>query len=352
MNINELIISEEATIVDALKMLDKTGKRVLFVVDEENKLKASLTDGDIRRWILSSGNLDDHVKKAMHIKPVSIRSGDEHSAINLMKKHTLYSLPVIDDMGKFVDVIFWNELNGGQSHIKNSLNDVEVVIMAGGQGTRLYPYTKILPKPLIPIGDTPIIERIINNFYEYGVNKFIFTVNYKKNMIKSYFAETEKNYMIEYIDEIKPLGTGGSLAMLKGRMNSTFFVSNCDILIDADYSDIYNHHIKSGNKITVVASLKNVVIPYGVLHIRNDGSIKGMDEKPELNYFVNTGLYVLEPDVLREIPEDTFFHITELINKLMKNGEKVGVYPISTDSFMDMGQFEEMDKMRMKLALE
>ncbi|ATW25682.1 nucleotidyltransferase family protein [Candidatus Formimonas warabiya] len=350
-NVADLVISEQVTIVEALKKLDQTGKKVLFITDENNGLKASLTDGDIRRWILASGDLNACVSRAMHLKPRFIKKGEEHKALKVLRQYGLDSLPVLNEAGCLIDVLFWHELDGKWNRT-NVLEGVPIIIMAGGKGTRLFPYTKILPKPLIPIGDTPIIEHIVNRFYNYGAQRFFLTVNCKKNMIKSYFSEIEKDYVVEYVEEETPLGTGGSLSLLKGLIDCPFFVSNCDILVDADYGDIYNHHVKNGNKMTIVTSLKNVVIPYGVIHLNGEGFISSMEEKPELHYLVNTGLYVLEPDILAQVPGDTIFHLTDLISQLTAKGEKVGVYPVSSESFLDMGQFDELEKMKRRLGIE
>ena len=221
--------------------------------------------------------------------------------------------------------------------------------MAGGKGTRLYPYTKILPKPLIPIGDIPIMERILDRFFKFGVKNFFATVNYKKNMIISYFSDIESKYKIKYVEENKPLGTAGSIKLINEKIKKPFIVTNCDILIEADYNDIYKYHMDSGNKLTIVGALKNVVIPYGVLHTKENGSVISMEEKPSFSNFINTGMYILNPELIEQIPEDTFFHMTDLAEKLLQNGERVGMYPVSEDSFLDMGEFAEMQRMEEKL---
>ena len=235
---------------------------------------------------------------------------------------------------------------------KKTLKDVPVIIMAGGKGTRLYPYTKILPKPLIPIGDIPIMERIIDRFHDFGVERFWATVNYKKNMIKSYFAELTTDYSLDYVEEDKPLGTAGSLHLIKEKFEVPVIVSNCDILIQADYADIYKYHMESENDLTIVTALKNIVVPYGVIHSKEEGKISSMEEKPKLSYFVNTGMYVLSPKALERIPKDTFFHMTDLADMLLQEGEQVGMYPISEESFLDMGEFEEMHRMEQKLHIK
>lgn len=341
---NKLLIINKSTVRDALKKIDQEGKGIAIVVDENSKLLGTITDGDIRRWILKNGDMDENVSLVMNNNPISIKSNEKNSANLLMKKHSINCIPVLNEKDNVIDVIFLYKNH--EEIIKNqALDNVPVVIMAGGLGTRLYPYTKILPKPLIPIGDTPIIERIIDKFREYSVTDFYLTVNYKKNMIKSYFNDLDKDYNVQYVDEDKPLGTGGSLSLLKDKINETFFVSNCDILIDSEYDKILKHHKESGNKVTIVSSIKNFTIPYGVFKLNEEGYIKEIQEKPEYTYLINTGMYVIEPEVLDDIPENEFYNLPDIVEKYMKDNIKVGVYPISESAWMDMGQISEMKDM-------
>lgn len=185
-----------------------------------------------------------------------------------------------------------------------------------------------------------------------GVTDFYATVNYRKNMIKSYFTDTAKDYEIQYVEENQPLGTAGSLRLIEEDFEQPFIVTNCDILIHADYEDVYRYHRESGNELTIVSALKNIVVPYGVIHSSENGAVQSMEEKPKLSYFVNTGMYILNPELKKEIPENTFYHMTDLTDKLLKENRKVGMYPISEDSFLDMGEFEEMHRMEKKLDLK
>lgn len=350
MSLSNLFISEDITIKEAIKLLDETAKKILIVI-KDNKLTGIITDGDIRRWILKSGNLQEKVSSIMNKSPKYIYEKDRAYAKKTLKEEMIEAIPVVNANHEVIDIVFWND------SFKNKMNyytklDNPVVIMAGGKGARLEPYTKIIPKPLIPIGEVPIVERIINRFTEYGCNKFYMTVNYKKNMIKAYFNEIEKGYKINYVEEEKPLGTAGSLSLLKNTIKDTFFVSNCDILIDANYSDILKYHKRSNNKITLVTSLKHYTIPYGVIEISATSDVKNMIEKPEYDYLVNTGMYILEPEALNDIPEDTFYHITDLISNYIKNGEKIGIYPVSDKEWLDMGQLMEMENMLERLGIK
>lgn len=348
MNYKSLLIDKSITIKDTIKALDKGAKKVV-IVTEDDKLVGIVTDGDIRRWILKNGSLQENVSKVMNDSPVYLEYIYKDSAKKVMIDKSIECLPLVDDKKRVIDIIF---LNDGLNSNNFEKIDIPVVIMAGGQGTRLYPYTKILPKPLIPIEDIPIVERIINRFNDYGCKSFYLTVNYKKNMIKAYFNEIDKDYNIFYIEEEKPLGTGGSLHLLKDKLKETFFVSNCDILIDANYSDIIKYHKKNNNKITVITSLKNYTIPYGVINLSENGDISSTKEKPEYNFLVNTGMYILEPDVLEDIPENEFYHITYLIDKYIEEGKKVGTYPITENCWLDMGEFKEMERMIEKIGFK
>lgn len=345
--LNEILISKDISIKQAIKKLDVTAKKILFVI-EERKLIGSITDGDVRRWILKNGDLNYSVDNVMNKTPISIDIKNKHLAKEVIIEKHIEAIPIVDDDYNIKDIVFWNDEKHELSHKK--INN-PVVIMAGGKGTRLYPYTKILPKPLIPIGEYSISERIINRFKKFGCTNFYFTVNYKKNMIKAYFDELEKDYEISYVEEEKFLGTGGSLYLLKHKINETFFVSNCDVLVEANYIDILNYHKYNKNKITMVTSLKDYQIPYGVIKLNDNGEVIGTEEKPEFDYLVNTGFYVLEPEVLNDIPENEFFHITDLINKYINDGQKVGTYPIRENLWLDMGEMKEMDRMLERLGL-
>lgn len=347
--LEEIFIKKDISIRDAIRKLDITAKKILLVV-EEDKLLGTITDGDVRRWILKNGDLNFEVHNIMNKNPICLNVQEKNLAKELMKEKSIESIPLIDDNGKVMDIVFWND-NLDLSFAKYKNISSPVIIMAGGKGTRLYPYTKILPKPLIPIGDLSITERIINRFIKFGCRNFYFTVNYKKNMIKAYFDDLDKNYEVSYVEEEKFLGTGGSLSLLKDKINETFFVSNCDILVDANYVDILNYHKQNNNLITMVTSLKNYQIPYGVIKLGDDGQVIGTTEKPEFDYLVNTGFYILEPETLQDIPENTFFHITDLINKYIEEGKKVGTYPITENAWLDMGEMKEMDRMIERLEL-
>lgn len=344
MNIKEFLVDEESTMLEAMGLLDKVAMKILFV-EGPSGLSATITDGDIRRWILKKGNLDAKVKDIANYKPIYIFENERSKAKEKMLKCGIEAIPVVDKNKRIVTILFINE----KEITNRKAIDVPVVIMAGGLGSRLYPYTKILPKPLIPIGDLPIAEHIIHRFRGAGCHNFYIILNHKKNMIKAYFNELNKDYSLTYIDEDRPLGTGGGLSLLKGEVKDTFILSNCDILIEEDYEKMYSFHKAEKNLITMVCSLKKIKIPYGVIEINQDGKIESMKEKPELSFFTNTGMYIVEPKVIDEMEDNTSTGFPDVIEKYKHAGEKIGVYPISEYAWMDMGQLEEMEEMRKRL---
>lgn len=349
--LKRFIGTSDISIAETMERIDSNAGRILFIVDEQEKLIGSVSDGDIRRWILKTGSLTHSVDHAMMKEPKFLFSKEREQAKALMKREQITALPLLDTNKRIVDIVILTEIEEKRDFEKADLSGVPLVIMAGGRGTRLYPYTKILPKPLIPIGDTPIIERIIDSFIEYGIRKLYMTVNYKKGMIKSYFSDMSPQYEICYVEEDRPLGTAGSLKLIKDKFELPVFVTNCDSLIRTNYGDLYEYHRKSGNQITIVAALKNIVIPYGVMKPGENGELIGMDEKPKNSYFINTGMYVINPDIIEKIPDKVMFHMPHLVEAVMRDGKSVGMYPISEDSFLDMGEFSEMKRMEEKLNI-
>ncbi len=344
LNMEQFLIDPEVSILDAMKKLDETGQRILFMTTD-GCLQGALTDGDVRKFILRGGHLEDPVKLAANLHPLSLELSRRGDARNLLEEKQIDALPLLDKRGRVADIVF----AGGFNINTRKRANLPVVIMAGGLGTRLYPYTKILPKPLIPIGDEPILEHIIHRFRDFGCQDFRLVVNYKKNMIKSYFNDLDKDYQVSYVDEEQPLGTGGGLCLLKGQIHDTFFLSNCDILLDADFGDLYNFHKEHGNVITMVCAFKHFTVPYGVIELGPNGDISEMREKPEMNFLTNTGVYVVEPRVIEELEDGKKQGFTDIIDHYRAQGERVGVYPISEQSWMDMGQMEELDAMRRRL---
>lgn len=346
-DLSSLMIPPDMSVIEAMSVIDRAGKGIAFIC-EDKKLLATLSDGDIRRHILANGDLSAPVLQIGNSRFRHVKEGCSSAQIESQrKKWGLTCVPILNDNGLLTDVYF---LNSSEEAPKRQLG-VPVVVMAGGKGTRLYPYTKILPKPLIPVGDMTITEHILKSFMEYRCTDFTMIVNHKKNMIKAYFADNPyAGCQVSFLDEYIPLGTGGGLGLLRGKVRETFFMTNCDILIFEDYAKILDHHRAAGNMLTMVCTTKQFSIPYGTIEIDGNGNISSITEKPSYSFLANTGFYVIEPEFLDGMPGNTFSHITDLIQKCMNSGGKVGIYPVSEEQWSDMGQPEELEKMRERLG--
>jgi len=342
----DLTIRQKGTIKGAMKALNRTAENCLLVVDDRRRLIGTLTDGDIRRYILEGHDLNGTIAKAYNPEPVYVYCKDFNLEYikRLLTKNKIDLIPIVNESREIVDYITWEKAFEDGIDKPKQLLDVPVIIMSGGKGTRLDPFTKVLPKPLIPINEKPIIDHIIDHFRDYGINDYYLTINYKAHILKAYFNERNPDYKIHFIEENKPLGTAGSLKLVQGKFNKHIFVTNCDIIIKSNYANLYAFHSSGNYDITLVASLKHYEIPYGICKLDGDGNLEHIKEKPEYSFLVNTGLYVLKPDILNIIPEDKVYHMTHLINDIKRNAGKIGVYPISEDAWIDVGQWAEYKK--------
>ncbi len=331
------------TLAEAMQKIDVNTGGILFLTDEKQGLIGCITDGDIRRFLLAGGKLEELAVAASNKNPKVARTIEE--ARNLYHKKNYVAIPVLDAERKVID-IFSGDGSRKQPH---SALHVPVVINAGGRGTRLDPFTRVLPKPLIPVGERPIIEHIMNEFQSYSCDEFHIIVNYKKQLIKAYFSESESAYNISWYDEEKPLGTGGGLSLLKGKLDTTFFFTNCDNLLTANYERMLEFHSEHKNIITMICAYKNFYIPYGVVDMGVNGKIEGMREKPLMTFLTNTGIYIVEPEVLEDIQDNTFIGFPDIVEMQRQKGKNVAVFPVSENDWMDMGQLSELEKMRVKL---
>ena len=342
----DIIIQRSATIKEAMEALDKTAEKVLLVIDEEQALIGTLTDGDIRRYILKRQDLIGTIENAYNRNPIFVfrEDFDMEQIKQVLTKNKIDLIPIVDQNRKIVDYITWEKIFGNNRRSESQKLNVPVVIMAGGSGARLEPFTKVLPKLLIPVGDKPVIDHIIDRFRVYGISEFYLTIHHMSKIIRAYFEEKGPHYSVSITEEDEPRGTAGSLKLLADKLNKPFFVSNCDIVIETDYADLYRFHMQNKNDITLVASPKQFNIPYGICELNGGGSLERIKEKPEYNFLVNAGLYILNPAVLELIPDNQLFHITHLIDKIKENGGQIGVYPISEKAWIDVGQWAEYRK--------
>lgn len=279
-NWKKLIIEPEKNIRSAMQHMDEVRSKLLLVC-KNHKFISVLSIGDIQRAILSNHSLDAAINSILRDQIIIASSQDKEEDVrNLMLQHRIEAMPIVDDDKNVVDVIFWNQIFSEKKEMVDTLPEIPVVIMAGGEGTRLKPITNIIPKPLIPLGEKPILEWIIDSFNEVGVKNFYLTVNYKQDMIRSYFANhPHRDYSLNYFEENKPLGTAGSLHLLKGKLKETFFVTNCDILIKDDYSEMLKYHKSNGNELTAVSAVKHFKIPYGTLEFGENGILGKIKRK-------------------------------------------------------------------------
>jgi NDP-sugar pyrophosphorylase family protein len=253
----------------------------------------------------------------------------------------------LDAEGGLADVVFWEDVFPEQEAVaKHCSLGLPVVIMAGGTGVRLRPLTNILPKPLLPFGGKTIIETIMDRFVQAGCKQFHLSLNYKAALIRHYFAELKESpYAVDFFEEGQPLGTAGSLSLIAASLKTPFFVSNCDIVIEQDLEEVWEYHRSNRNELTVVAALKHVKLAYGSLVTGEDGLLRELSEKPEWVFKVNSGVYILEPHLLPMIPPDTFYNMTDLIDAILARGGRVGVFPVSEQSWTDIGNWEDYSRL-------
>lgn len=344
----DVLIDKDETIKSAMEMLDRTAAKTVYVVDKSLKLLGSVTDGDIRRCMLKGKGLDTSISEAMHKNPVYIYQSQmfQKKTKLIMQKFQVNSIPVLNNLDVVVDVIFLKNLITNSKKRIEKRNNI-VFVLAGGMGERLEPFTKILPKPLVPVGDYPIIEKIMDSFSYHGFSKFILSIYYKGDMIKTYFSDEQVNRKydeVRYVKESKPLGTIGSLALAADMIKDTFFISNSDIIIEEDLSKIFDFHKEKGAVLTAVGCVKNSEIPYGVLNMKEDGYLDGIEEKPKYTHVVNTGVYVAEPEIVNYINNGNKMDITNLMELLLKDNKKISIYPVFEHQWFDIGQWAEFER--------
>ena len=336
-----LIIQQTRSINHALKQMDSVRKKLLMVF-RENDFVGLISIGDIQRAIINNIDLNTEISEILRHDIILSKESESIKDIKgKMVSIRAEFMPVLNENKEVVKVIFWEDLFKEKELPPKKAFNLPVVVMAGGLGTRLKPLTNVLPKPLIPIGEKTIIENIFERFYLHGCKDFHISVNYKAELIEYYLRSQNSPYGLSFFKEEKPMGTAGSLSLLKNKINETFFVSNCDILIEQDYSEILEYHKQNKNEITLVAALKSFNIPYGTILSGKEGELLELVEKPDVNFKINSGMYILEPHLIDEIPENVFFHITHLIEKVKERGGKVGVFPVSEKSWKDIGEWDE-----------
>ncbi len=338
---NELhIIDKGKTILDALAQLNKMapGPLVLFVIDKVGAMVGTLTDGDIRRALISGTPLQDSVEKAMHKEFKYIAEAEENRVLKIreLKKKNIKLIPVLDSDSHIVEII-------NLFRCKSQL-PIDAVIMAGGKGERLRPLTEKTPKPLLKVGHKAIIDYNVENLVLHGIKHISVTVNYLKEQIEEHFTEPIKGVKVETVREPKYLGTMGSVQFVQNFHNDTILVMNSDLFTNIDLEDFYLHFKKYNADMSVAAVPYSVKVPYGIFKIEDQRDITGIAEKPSYNYYANGGIYLIKRSVLEEfVPKETFFNATDLIEKLIAEKRKVIRFPIS-GYWIDIGNKQEYEK--------
>ena len=345
----EQIISKNTSLMQALDIMNRTDRKLLLICEGFHFL-GLISIGDVQRALLEKKDLSRDVLSYVRTD-ITVATTEEgiESIKAKMRKERIESMPIIDGNHQLIDVIDWKDLFQTDKNDDIKVIHNPVVIMAGGKGTRLLPLTNIIPKPLIPISDKTIIEEIMSMFKKAGANEFYISVNYMKETIENYFKNIN-DWNIEFVYEEKPLGTAGSLALLKNKLQETFFVINCDTLVDVNLKDLIEYHNGNRNVVTMVSVVKKMSIPYGTLETELGGTVMEIKEKPEYVYQINSGMYLLEPEALDYIEENTFTNITDVISKLIEENKKVGAFPVSENAWVDMGNWEEYLKLVEKYA--
>jgi dTDP-glucose pyrophosphorylase len=332
---NNHIIREDKTLLEALSLINELypDPLVLFVVNDENGMVGTLTDGDSRRALIAGASVTDKVGKVMHrnFNFMKVEDASNVTEIKRQKELKMKLVPILDNSKHIVEII-------NLEQYKTRL-PIDAVLMAGGKGERLRPLTEKKPKPLLPVGNKAIIDHNIDRLINYGVKHISVTVNYLKEQIEEHFAEPHNGVMVHTVREPKFLGTIGSIRFVKEFHNDTILVMNSDLFTNIDYEDFYLHFIEHNADMSVAAVPYTVSVPYGIFDL-NGRNIQGLIEKPTYNYYANAGIYLIKRSALDEIPEDTFFNATDLIEKLISDGKKVIRFPLN-GTWIDIGNPQE-----------
>ncbi len=340
------VIKSNTTMMEALRIMDREQRKLLIIVDE-NQFMGVISIGDIQRAILNKDNLQGEVIDYVREDILYAKKGDSVENIKkLMYKDRIECMPVVDKKGHLVEIIEWGDIFYSEAKVTRLGHNYPVVIMAGGKGTRLYPITNVIPKPLVPISDKTIIETIMERFRIHGCEEFYISIGYRGEEIKKFFKKKgDRGYKICFLEEKKPLGTVGAIANLKDIAEENFFVTNCDILVDVDLFELMEYHKSNNNLLTLVSVLISNQLPYGVLETGKNGQLINIIEKPEILHQINSGVYVINRRILKYMKCGEKTDITDLIEVLKENGENIGVFPIQESGWKDMGNWESYIQM-------
>ncbi len=335
-NIKNIKITKDATIKKALKVIEKGHIKIALVVDNENKLIGTLTDGDIRRGFLKGYNINSPINSIINKRPLVAKKNDaKEKLFNSALSRKIYQIPVINKKGNVTELYIINKL------LKSKTKFNKVVIMAGGKGIRLRPLTKNTPKPMLKVGGKPILQRIIKTFKDCGYKDLIICVNYKSHIIENYFGNGGKfGVNIEYVKEKKMMGTAGALSLIKEKLTEPFFIINGDLLTNLDFEKMLDFHIKHNSIATMGIKKYSINSPYGEVNLVNE-SISSINEKPTHKFFANAGIYVLNPECVDLVPKK-FFDMTSLFKKIILKKKKTISFPLE-EYWKDIGRLSDYE---------
>ncbi|QXE00952.1 nucleotidyltransferase family protein [Terribacillus sp. DMT04] len=337
-NWGRLVVTASTSIFETMKIIDQNSSQFAIVTDEKLKLLGTITDGDIRRGILKGLSLEESTSKIMNRNPITITQEHRRSAIRkLFKENSVRYIPVLNKFEQVTD-LYVSDAYTNQSVLSN-----KVVIMAGGLGTRLRPLTESIPKPMLTVGNKPILQTILESFIDYGFRQFYYSVNYKKELIKSHFGDgTNWGVAIDYLEENQKLGTAGALSLVNKRPAEPFFVMNGDILTKVNYQQLLDFHNENNSVATMCVREIQYNIPYGV--VKTEGTaLRSIVEKPTESYFVNAGIYLINPEVLDLIPNGAYLDMPSLFEELMERQLPTSVFPIR-EYWMDIGRMNDFER--------
>jgi len=337
-DIEGIKLTVNSTIKDALSIIDSGAVKFAIVVDDDNKLLGTLTDGDIRRAILSGKSLNDSVHDVYSKSPTTVSvNASKDEVINICRSKKIYQIPVVDDSGRVVSIDILDELLKPETHPN------KVVLMVGGLGTRLRPLTENTPKPMLYVGGKPILQTIIEKFASYGFVDITLCVNYKSDLIKEYFGDgSQFGVTIEYLHEDKRMGTAGALSLLTEKPEEPFFVMNGDLLTNVNFEHLIEFHQSADAMATMCVREYDFQVPYGVVNIKN-GNILSIEEKPVHKFFVSAGIYVLSPECMSLVPDNEYYDMPTLFEKLISRNESTVSFPLR-EYWLDIGRIDEYEK--------
>lgn len=341
-----LNIQTHISIKNTFKKLNKTAEGCLFVLDNNDKFIGTITDGDCRRALLSGKNLNSSIKNVYNKNPLKLyeKNINKNKLKNIFIKNKIDLIPIINQKNKLVNYVKLSDsIKKTKKQKKFSKKENSVIIMAGGLGKRMLPFTSILPKPLLPLKDQTVIEKIIQNFVEQKFRSFWLSINYKSKIIRSFFDELKPSYKVNFIEERKPMGTIGAINLIKNKLTNDFFVCNCDTICNPNFSEVLKFHKNSQNILTIVASSKKISIPYGVCEIDKKGNFLKINEKPTKKFIINTGMYLINKKVFKYL-NNKKTDIDTLIKTLKINNEKIGVFPSLEKEWFDVGIWENYNQ--------